>query len=32
MTKQRCVEFVPQMRRAASELMETLRARESTGT
>jgi len=32
MSKQRCVEFVPQMRRAASELSETLRARESTGT
>jgi len=32
MTKQRCVEFVPQMRRAASELSQTLRTRESTGT
>ena len=31
MSKQRCVEFVPQMRRAATELNEMLRARESAG-
>jgi len=32
LTKQRCVEFVPQMRRAAGELAGTLRSREGTGT
>ena len=32
LTKQRCVEFVPQMRRAATELAETLRGREARST
>ena len=32
LTKQRLVEFVPQMRRAASDLAEALRAREGTAT
>jgi IclR family acetate operon transcriptional repressor len=32
LTKQRCVEFVPQMRRAATELSEALRSREGTAT
>ena len=32
LTKQRCVEFVPQMRRAASELAELLRGREARST
>ncbi len=32
LTKQRCVEFVPQMRRAASDLTEALRAREGAAT
>ena len=32
LTKQRCVEFVPQMRRAAADLADTLRAREGVGT
>ena len=32
LTKQRCVEFVPQMRRAATELAEALRSREGIGT
>jgi len=32
LTKQRCVEFVPQMRRAAAELADTLRSREGVAT
>ncbi len=32
LTKQRLVEFVPQMRRAASDLADALRAREGTAT
>lgn len=32
LSKQRCIEFVPQMRRAASDLAETLRSREGIAT
>ena len=31
LTKQRCVEFVPQMRRAAGDLAEAVRGREGLG-
>ena len=32
LSKQRCIEFVPQMRRAAGELSDALRARDGTAT